>query len=188
MEKNNYEFSEFAHSIVKEEYYKKYYDTGLGEMRCQAIRGYVPDATPVDKVLDGKLGIDVLLEEETMVTTRLGTSFFGKRKRTIQERFVRNMRDSITISLQTGKGSDGELFRLDLVSQFIYGEYDGTDITDLVIIKNTTLLADGIFDGKIRFTTHKNSNNGTIFIAIKLEELDRNNIPYDRFKNKKKLH
>ncbi|MEG7845562.1 hypothetical protein [Bacillus mobilis] len=111
-----------------------------------------------------------------MITTRLGTSFFGKRKLTIQERFVRNMRDSITI--QTISGSEGELFHLGLVSQFIYGEYNGTDITDLVIIQNTTVSADATFDEKIRYTTNVNSHNRTVFIATKLKEFDRNNIPY----------
>ena len=188
MDKNNVEFSEFGHLIAREAYYKKFYDKGLGEPSCQTIRGYAPDASELEKFLDCKLGVDMIFEVDSIITTRLGTSYMGKRKRTAQERFVRNMRDSITISVQTGSGREGELFRLDLASHFIYGEYNGTEITDMIFITNTTLLADAIFDKKILFTTHENPNNGTIFIAIKIEELDRNNIPYVRFKNKNKLH
>jgi len=189
MDKNNMEYSEFVSAIAREEYYKDFYDNGLGEPNCQTIRGYSPDANDTEKFLDRYLGIDMIYGEESMITTRLGTSFLGRRKRTIQERFVRNMRDAITISVQTGTGREGEIFRLDLVTHFIYGESkDGKEINDLIIITNTTLLANAIFDKKILFTTHENPNNGTIFIAIKIAELDRNGIPYVRFKNKNKLH
>lgn len=186
---DNYKYSELAHEIAKELIYPQCFRRKFMSFEIQTIRGYAEGATEVEKILDGLFAVDYIVYEKIWFLHEKEL-ISGQRKRTIQERFVREMNDSITISVQTTKGKSGELFKLDQVSVFVYGQYDEENncITDWIAIEDIQSVVNKVISQEISYTPKTNRKTGTKYISIKIKELDENNIQYMRMGDNTLLH
>lgn len=180
---DNFEFSDSAHEIAKDEIYPEYFKKEKDELQFKTMRAYNTDATEAEKTLDFEFAIDVQVGVPTSFHNRLGQFFSGELKRTFQERFVREMNDCITITIRTGNGNAGELYKLPQVSAMLYGQFDGQTIHDWIIVEDMKQLVQEIINENVFYRTYTNSQTGATFISIPIKSLDENNIAYIR-KNK----
>ncbi|WP_448163663.1 hypothetical protein [Bacillus mobilis] len=187
---NNFEFTDRGHAIAKEEVYTEYFGKKTDEILFKPMRAYDPNATTFEKKLDIEYAVDLQTGMQTLFQDDMGYSFSGIANETFQERFVRNMANGITITVQTGKGNPAELYKLKQVSTLLFAEFneDKNVIADWIIIEYPKQLVQAIFKRSIYFERRINKRNGSVFIWIPIWALDASKIVYMRKGKNNLLH